>query len=151
VLPEPLEFYLDETNDCPHLAQALIDAGQIVHRRKEHFKEGTDDIDWIPVVAENRWIIITRDTAQRKIESELRALIVSKARSFCIPNNAPRAKMAELVLKALPEISKLVARHEGPLIASIHENTKGGVNIAVYYPTKQARNKYAQFSKADKE
>jgi hypothetical protein len=153
--PEPLEFYLDESNDCDPLVEALVGAGHIVHRRKDNFPVGTDDVDWIPIVAEKRWVILTRDKSQRKNVSELNVIIISGARQFCLPRKGTGEKMAQITLDALPEIQRLVSRYEDAIVANIHESpnekveAKGKVTITVYHPTKKTKNKYAQFSKVD--
>lgn len=75
---------------------------------------------WLPVVAEKRWIILTKDKAIRYNELEQRAVIQSRAREFVFSSgNLTAAQMAEALVSALPKMQRLARRTEPPFIASI--------------------------------
>jgi hypothetical protein len=43
------------------LHDALKDLGARVQMHRDHFSEDAEDVDWLPVIAKRRWVILTKD------------------------------------------------------------------------------------------
>jgi hypothetical protein len=85
-----------------------------------HFKAGDPDTEWLPIVSEQGWIILTKDKEIRYNELEISAIIINKARQFFFRSgNWSGQEMADILGKALPKMKKLTRRTEAPFIASI--------------------------------
>lgn len=114
-------LFLDENlHNCAPLLAALTDAQIKYERHGTHFKPGELDEVWLPKVAENRWIIVTKDKGIRYNELEISAVLQYKAREFLFSSgNSTAAQMAEVMVKALPKMKRLARKVEAPFIASL--------------------------------
>ena len=112
------------------LKQRLLAKGHKVIHHDERFSEGTDDKDWIPVVAAHGYIILTKDKAIRRDSDEMMAVISSKAILLTFPKGSytPDEMEAIFTLNRL-DIGRLLKKTSAPLIASISRN-----GVALRYP-----------------
>ena len=94
-------FFLDETNDTKFVVEALRARGIKIKRASEYFPSGTLDKDWLPQVAKNGWLILTRDANWRYDE-----------------------EIASLVFKALPAIKDFTRNNSAPFLAKILKSGK---------------------------
>ena len=93
-------------------------------RHGQHFSPGTQDADWLPLVGEKGWILITKDKRIRFNDLEKEAVFEYRVREFYFASgNHTGAEMAMMLIAALPEIIRLCGKHVPPFIASI---TKAG-------------------------
>ncbi len=103
---------------------ALRQAGAVCHVHDDHFAADAPDEDWLKGAGDAGWVVITKDTRIRYREPELAALIAANVRAFVFTTadlNGP--EMAEMVVTALPAITRLCNRIPPPFIARIG---KGG-------------------------
>lgn len=68
--------YFFDNNFSIRMANALrcLFEDDIVHLRGE-FHESTDDVEWLPAVAQRGWIIFTADTKIKRVKYEWAALM----------------------------------------------------------------------------
>lgn len=119
--PERLAIYLDE-NHCNNksILAVLEDAKIRVERHLDHFVRGTPDEDWLPLVGENGWVLLTTDKRIRFRANEKQAVIRHRVRMFYFSKNDMSGRqMATALEKALPDIQKLCAKHTPPFFAAI--------------------------------
>lgn len=117
---EPLAFFLDENNSVPEIAEVLRQAGALVHLHRDHFTQGVSDEEWLSIVGQKGWIIITRDARIRYNNIERVALQNVNARVFVlVSKNMTASQMAAVIEKAYSAIEKYVARGSAPFIAKI--------------------------------
>lgn len=89
-------FYVDRCLGKA-VANALRVAGANVQVHDDHFAQAAQDEDWIPRVAAQGWVILTKDKNIRRRPSEREALLMSSARIFTLSSGNMRgADMAAL-------------------------------------------------------
>jgi uncharacterized protein with PIN domain len=76
---ESLTFFLDRALGNKVIANALRVAGADVHVHSDYFAPDARDEEWLARVAQQGWIILTKDTRIRYRTVERHALINSKA------------------------------------------------------------------------
>lgn len=114
---EPLEFFLDEANSAHAIIEALRAAGETVHLHREHFTPGIPDTEWLPVIGEKGWIVLTKDAEIRRNGLERMALLNANTRSFVIvAKGMTGQQMAAMIIASLPKIKRFVAKHPAPLL-----------------------------------
>jgi hypothetical protein len=119
--PESLVIYLDE-NHCNNksILAVLRNADIKVERHLDHFARGTPDEQWLPIVGENGWILLTTDKRIRYRANEKQAVIRHKVRMFYFSKNDMSGhQMASALERALPDIRKLCAKQRPPFFAAI--------------------------------
>lgn len=104
-----------------HVPEALRAAGHVVHLQRDVVPSGTPDVEWLPIVGKRKWILITKDEKIRKRAIELHAFIGARVRGFVLTaaGELRGADQAELIVKALPAILRLVTKGRAPFIANI--------------------------------
>jgi hypothetical protein len=94
-------------------------------RRPQHFQPGTEDSVWLPFVAQQGWILLTKDKRIRFNQLEKAAIRRYHVREFYFSSgNYSGAAMAAILVAALPEMVKVCRKHEPPFIASISKSGK---------------------------
>jgi hypothetical protein len=92
------------------------------------FPPDAKDVAWLPRVAADGWVIITKDSRIRTRTLELDALVSSKAIAFILTSGAIRGEqMAAALVRALPKIGRILAGGHRPIIAEV--NHLGGVRV----------------------
>jgi len=74
---------------------------------RDRFPIDAKDIDWIPEVGRNGWILISKDSNQRRRESEHSALKQHQVRALYIRQSPPGAELyadAARIIKNWPKI-----------------------------------------------
>lgn len=128
---EPLlTFFVDECLGRHGVAEALVAAGVSVELHHRHFRSGTPDAEWLPVVGSRGWVILTKDRHIRRRPLELKAILASGARAFVLTAaDLQGPAQAALLCHALPRIRRL-CRQPGPFIATITRT--GIVNLLTH-------------------
>lgn len=118
--PEPrLVLFIDECLGRHLVPRALRDAGASVEVHHEHFAPGTIDAEWLPLVGQRRWVVLTKDRHVRRRPLELEAILSSGARAFVLTcGDLQGPEQATLLVRALPKIRR-ICRQRGAFIATI--------------------------------
>ena len=103
------------------MAGALRDSGLNVEIHDDHFSQGVQDPEWLTAVGKNNWIVVTRDERIRYRVAEKQAIRRAKVRAFVLAaqGNLRVEMLAEIFLKALPKIRRIVGLQKPPFIAKI--------------------------------
>jgi hypothetical protein len=119
--PEELTFFLDRQLGRYKMAGALRDSGLNVEIHDDHFSQGVQDPEWLTAVGKNNWIVVTRDERIRYRVAEKQAIRRAKVRAFVLAaqGNLRVEMLAEIFLKALPKIRRIVGLQKPPFIAKI--------------------------------
>src|SRR5205823_7286351 len=89
-------FYVDRCLGKA-VANALRAAGADVQIHDDHFAQAALDEDWIPRVADQGWVILTKDKNIRRRRGEREAVLTANARVFTLSSGNMRgADMAAL-------------------------------------------------------
>jgi PIN like domain len=102
------------------IGRRLNAEGLRVELHDSHFRQGTPDADWLPVVGERGWIVLTKDTRIRYRPAEKQALLGAGVRAFAFTSGSlSGAQMGDAIVKALPKILALLASHQRAFVARI--------------------------------
>jgi hypothetical protein len=105
------------------VATRLRQAGVQVEVHSDHFPDTEKDEAWLSVVGKRRWVVISKDDAVRRRELERRALVKARVRAFFVTSaEFSGVQNAEIILKALSRIERMVKATKGPIIVLVHAN-----------------------------
>lgn len=123
-LPEPPIFFLDRSLGKKRVATALRQAGAILYIHDDHFPPDAKDEDWLTKVGQRGWIVLTKDHRIRYRQVERLALMRAGVAAFILTSGDLQGEeMAQIFVKALPQIKRFLQKHRKPFIAKI---TKDG-------------------------
>lgn len=114
------------------VGEALRAAGWVVEWHLDHFPEGTEDVDWLPVAVERGWVVLTKDKAIRRKPWEREKVIACGARLFTLPSGSMSGEdMAKTFLDSGRDIGRTLHRHPWPFVAQV---SRQGVTILLEVP-----------------
>jgi hypothetical protein len=116
-------LFLDETLfNCQPVHAALESLGVEYIKHGAVFTPGTPDTEWLPVVGENKWVVLTSDKRIRFNELERELVISNEVRQFVFTSgNLSGAMMGEILKIAMPRMQKILSDQIGPFIACISQ------------------------------
>ena len=88
----------------------------------DHFPNGTDDVSWIPVVAQHGWVALTHDLRVRYSNLERDAIMESGLRVIVIRSGTTHAEMAQIFLNLREQISDFLRQNPAPFIARLYRD-----------------------------
>lgn len=118
--PDAPLLFIDRCAWSRRLGDALRDAAIpfIVHDDK--FAKNCADVDWLPVVGREGWIVITRDKNIRRKPNELQAFRDAKVIAFALASgNASADDTARLVVSLYPKFLRKVRGAKPPVMFSV--------------------------------
>lgn len=122
-LPPPV-FFIDWCLGKT-VSNALKAANITIEHHGDHFQQSTPDIEWLPIVGERDWIVLTKDKAIGKNILELRAIAQANVKVFTlVSGNLSRQQMADLFVEIIPRIGKFSQGNQPPFIAKIYKDGK---------------------------
>lgn len=122
---DEVKLFIDRDLWSRALDQALRDAGVPFVAHREMFDDDTPDADWLPRVAEERWVVVTRDQRIRYRRNEVDAVRRGRLHLFALSSgNLSAAESGRLLVAAWPRIQAAVRANAPPMLWSI---TRGGL------------------------
>lgn len=119
--PPELVLFIDRSLGKHKVADALRRAGARVEVHDDHFAPGAKDADWLPVVGQRGWVVLTKDDRIRYRQHERDALLTSGVRAFVLTNrNLSGDEMAAIFVKALPKILRLAHKRGASFVATVN-------------------------------
>lgn len=114
------------------MAGILRAAGMKVEVHDDHFPQDALDPEWLRAVGERNWIVVTRDERVRYRVAEKQAIRRAKVRAFVLAaqGNLRAEMLAEIFLKALPKIRRVLERQQPPFVAKI--SRAGDVSLLAF-------------------
>lgn len=82
--PDPLTFFIDRNLGKHTIADILRKAGALVEVHDDHFPPNAPDHEWLPVVGEKGWVVLTKDKRIRYRGLELKALEDARVKAFVL-------------------------------------------------------------------
>jgi hypothetical protein len=119
-------FFLDE-NHCrnPHVIRAIEEKGLTCEKHLDHFPAGSEDTDWLPIIARRGWTLITTDARIRTNFLEREAVRVNSVRMFYFAkNNLAGMEMGNALRHGLPKMLSLIQSQPPPFTASISKGVR---------------------------
>jgi predicted nuclease of predicted toxin-antitoxin system len=126
-LHEPLVFFLDRCLESETVIRALADAGLQLQLHRTLFRPDCPDVEWLPEVARNKWVLLTKDKGIRRRPMERQALLIPGARSFILTAGEMTGKeIADTFIRHLNRIQRTAKNEKPPFIATV---TRDGVKV----------------------
>ena len=108
------------------MPDALRRAGETVEVHDDHFRPDAPDAEWLSVVGQRGWVVLTKDDRIRFRAIEQHAMLRSSVAAFILTaGGVSGPEMAAIFVKALPKIRRFIAKYTPPFIASVTRS--GGV------------------------
>jgi PIN domain-containing protein len=102
------------------VAHALRATGAKVEVHDAHFAIDSPDVEWLPVVGQREWVLISKDKRIRRNHLERAALLHAGVRAFFLTSgNLGGAEMAKVLLRQLGRLERLARDEEAPFIAIV--------------------------------
>lgn len=119
----PLICFVDECLGRHFVPDALRHAGAHVEVHHHHFRPGARDDEWLPVVGEPEWIVLTKDRYIRRRELEISAIINALVWAFVMTAaDLTGPEQAAVFVRALNRMNRIAAAARGPLIGRVSES-----------------------------
>lgn len=119
-----LTFFLDYQIGRYVVAGALREAGARVEVHIDHFAQNAPDLEWIPRVGLEEWVLITKDKNIRRNPLERKAYENSKVRGFIVTGkDMGGQELADLLTRCLSGMTRRATGRPGPLLFTI---SRGG-------------------------
>jgi hypothetical protein len=116
-----VEFFADRDLGRYEFPGALRAAGIVVHAHADHFAQRTPDAEWLPVVAERGWIVLTNDRKIRSRMLEVRAVMTSDRARARARGRQPHGSRARTQLpEPFVKIEALISGQPAPWIARLY-------------------------------
>ena len=120
-MPHEFCLFIDE-NHCnnPHVRRVLAEGSVRFESYLDHFEPGVPDTEWLPVVGQRGWALLTTDKRIRTRKLEQQAIRANNIAMFYFStNNLSGRQLGEALEKALPSMQSLFGRLERPFFAAV--------------------------------
>jgi hypothetical protein len=122
---ESITFFIDRCLGNKLIVETLREAGLAVEIHDDHFGKNAPDVDWIPEIGQRGWIILTKDARIGKNRIERLSVADANARMFTLASQSlSGTDMADIFLKAIPEMRKFICENPAPFIAKVYQGGK---------------------------
>ena len=128
--PPDLVFFVDADLSDKLFHEILEAAGIRFERHDDHFRPGTDDLEWLQKAGDMGWIVLSHNRKIRRVSAQTERLMEASVRAFMLigdsfPNPPGRRsaftqELAENLVRTLPQILRFVRRHPSPWIAKLY-------------------------------
>jgi hypothetical protein len=135
VPPDLPVFFVDADLSDKWFFRVLEEAGIAFERHDDHFKPGTDDLDWLTKAGQEGWVVLSHNKKLRKVTAQTERLMEAGVRAFMLigdPGPNPPGErsvftrdLAENFVRTLPQSLRFLRRHPGPWIAKIYRPDPG--------------------------
>jgi predicted nuclease of predicted toxin-antitoxin system len=107
------------------VANALVKAGAHIEHHGDHFNQNTPDMEWLPIVGDRGWVVLTKDKAIAKNQLELMAIASAEVKVFIlVSGNLTRQDMADLFVDVLEKLKKFSQGNQAPFIAKVFKERR---------------------------
>jgi len=104
---------------------ALQAIGKQVEFHNDHFAPDSPDTEWLPVVSQRGWIVLTKDENIGRNILEVQAIADNKARVFIlVSGNLSTQGMINIFVDAIEKIEKIVKGNSAPFIAKVYKDSR---------------------------
>lgn len=107
------------------IGKALQSLGVKVEFHNQHFQPDAPDTEWLPIVSQNGWIVLTKDKNLGRNQLEIQAIAYANAKVFAlVSGNINTAKMTTIFVSAIEKIDKFAQGNQAPFIAKIYQDSR---------------------------
>ena len=113
-------FFIDRCLGGGEVADSLKADGFFVEVHDSHFARDCRDQDWIPVVSQRGWVILSKDPRMMRRCVAWDILVQANAAVFYLLSaRMPASEMVETFHSAMPRMLSLLRTHTRPLICTV--------------------------------
>jgi predicted nuclease of predicted toxin-antitoxin system len=107
------------------IGEALQNLGVEVEFHKDHFAPDSPDTEWLTIVSQRGWIVLTKDENIGRNPLEIRAMASSNAKVFAlVSGNLNTLQMRTIFAEAIDKIDKFARGNQPPFIAKIYKDSR---------------------------
>jgi predicted nuclease of predicted toxin-antitoxin system len=107
------------------VGKALDNLGVKIEYHHQHFAPDSPDTQWLPMVSQKGWIILTKDSNIGRNILEIKAMAFSNAKVFTLVSaNLNTAKMIDIFEKAIEKVENIATSNPAPFIAKIYKDAR---------------------------
>lgn len=122
VISEPLIFFTDECLGR-RVSKRLEAAGLTIRFYLDQFEPAIPDVEWLPVVSQNGWLVLTKDEMIGRRIAEQAVTAQCNARVFVMASTKVNSETtAEGFIKAYRAMVRLVQEATPPFIAKVYKS-----------------------------
>ncbi|MEB3119741.1 MAG: hypothetical protein VKL41_00780 [Snowella sp.] len=104
---------------------ALQAIGKKVEFHNDHFAPDSPDTEWLPIVSQRGWIVLTKDENIGRNILEVQAIADNKARVFIlVSGNLSTQGMINIFVDVIKKIEKIVRGNSAPFIAKVYKDSR---------------------------
>lgn len=119
---ETTTFFIDRCLG-KKLASVLRDQGISIETHDDHFAKDASDVDWLPEVGKQEWVVLTKDERIAKRHLERLAVANAGIRMFVlVSQNLSGRDMAAAFTKAIPAMEQFIQTLSAPFIAKVYRD-----------------------------
>lgn len=105
------------------MAEKLRNVGARVEIHDDHFSQNSYDKDWLKIVGERNWVVLTKDKKIATRLLELEAVAEGNVRLFAlVDGNVPGVVMAQAFVNALENMQRFMRGNQAPFIAKVYQS-----------------------------
>lgn len=104
------------------VGQALKDLGVNIEFHSEHFAPNAPDTEWLPIVSQRGWIVLTKDDRIGRNILEVKQIASSQAQVFILVSGSLSGQQTvKIFVNAIDKIEKITQGNQAPFIAKIYQ------------------------------
>jgi predicted nuclease of predicted toxin-antitoxin system len=120
-----ITIFIDRAISQKAVPEALREAGAIVELHIDHFEPESPDVEWLPIVSHQGWVVLTKDSRIGRNPMEVLAISQANARVFILASgNLNLQDMATLLVDSLEKMVRLTQGNQAPFIAKIYKDRR---------------------------
>lgn len=98
----------------------LEENGLAVERLDDHFNSTTPDVEWLPEVGRQGWLVLTRDKRIRYKPNEKNAVMQAGVGLFVLVGSTSHRELAENFIATIDKVADFIENNPPPFIAKIY-------------------------------
>jgi predicted nuclease of predicted toxin-antitoxin system len=105
------------------LADSLRNVGATVEIHDDHFIKDIKDKDWLRIVGERNWVVLTKDKKIASRPLELLAVAQGNVRLFAfVGGDVSGVLVAQAFVNALKNMQRFIRGNQAPFIAKVYQS-----------------------------
>ena len=105
------------------VAEKLRNVGARVEIHDDHFSQNSYDKDWLRIVGERNWVVLTKDKKIASRSLELEAVTEGNVRLFAfVDGDVSGVVVAQGFVNALENMQQFIRGNQAPFIAKVHQS-----------------------------
>jgi predicted nuclease of predicted toxin-antitoxin system len=120
-----ITIFIDRAISQKSVPEALRAVGATVEIHLDHFLPEAPDTEWLPVVSERGWVVLTKDVAIGKNPLEVLAIAQANAKVFILTSgNLKLDDMVSILVGSLEKVVRLNQGNQASFIAKIYKDRR---------------------------